>query len=889
MGQNKSKQKIEYIAEPLQIEAEPQQKYVIFIQGKEYNLKDYFDLAEIQTSQNTCQSMLRYLIKKGLEVSKDSIALYMNDAVDYYNSIKNFLDKINYDKCYFIMMYQREFDLQIGIVDAIQQCKHLVKISIQFYHYNKSIYQLSQLFGQVIDYYQQSNYLQDVYFQIQYNTIKIDSENKNFQIDLFSQLILQEDDYQPINVFPLKSKCKFRNIWINVYPEILKNRVNSIIDFLQNNQQELQKLQLILFRYYQQDEIERVLKTITQINQQYKILEGVNISMSQRINEIQFDIYEYVMQNQNLDNFMINNIGIQGNHAIIHFELNNSMVAQLIIQKIIQKNAKIQVLKLQNGLLLQGQFLQNFEVEISRRIKLQVELGYHALTQQEYLKLLKQLSYFNQLEHQNNTFKYTFLSFYIIERFVCFFSIYANLLPPIFETILIALLNPVYLEEFYLLIRGDKYPRYQSEGIDGQAFVISVLSVPNYILVLIWTFYYPETINIVFTALALLALISGQFFICYLVIYHRDTVVNIQNPDTFYLFLKEISLTGIHFLSYVALLCVNFHMENFLYYLITFEVFLIIYYITQIKTRIQDYCFSSIEAFGVCFVLVCKEILHLVVDLRDLSDNLQKHSIQSYGLNVYNNMLLFGFLIETYLFTMFNIFLYEQNLFHNINLFYILLYILSIISCIILGSRVFQYILWPAINGRKFIEFNSIDSFIKYSKNKSNTKLFEKLETTLLLCKQSNLTQDFIFEVFYGYSKSQIISKSICRENIKKSQYQQQKVCFYEHVNISNIIEIIGQYGRILPQIKEIQFLQNGNKDEYDLYRAFSECNIFVQLSSISDVFSDKLARLNSNTVQQIKVIINQFFILNSKKYEMLSQQLTNPQYISYDLFDEVN
>ncbi|KAL4435323.1 hypothetical protein ABPG74_022806 [Tetrahymena malaccensis] len=497
--------------------------------------------------------------------------------------------------------------------------------------------------------------------------------------------------------------------------------------------------------------------------------------------------------------------------------------------------------------------------------------------------------FFQFLEHQNNTFIYTFISFYAIERLICFFSIYANLQPNIFETILIALLNPFQLEEFYLLIRGKKYPRYQNEGIDGQAFVISVLSTPNYILILIWTYYYPETINIVFTALTLIALLFGQFFICYLSIYHRDAVVNLQNSNIFYIFFKEFTSSVIHFLSYVGLLCINFHMENFLYYLITFEIFLISYYISQIKTRIQDYCTTSIEAFGVFFVLICKEILHLVIDLRDLSDNIYKHSLQSYGLNLFNNMLLFGFLIETYLFTIYNIFLYQQNLFHNIKLFYLLIYILSLISCIILGSRVFQYMVWPVINGRKFLEFNSIDSFINYCKNKSNEKNQEKLETTVLLCKQQNITQDFIFTVFYGYSKSQIISKSISRENIVKSSFQSQKICIYQQVDINDIIQIIEQHGRILPQIKEIQFLQNNNKDQYDLFRAFSECNLSILLNSTTDLLQDELALLNSNTVQQIKAIMNQLYILNSPKYEMLDQQLTNPQLIVYDLFDEMN
>ncbi|EAS04877.2 hypothetical protein TTHERM_00469260 (macronuclear) [Tetrahymena thermophila SB210] len=396
MGQNKSKQIIQYTAEPLQIEVQPKQQYLMLFQGKEYNIIDYFDESHVKTSYSTCQCMLRYLIKKGIEVSKDSLALYMKDSNN--EQFYEFQKSINTEKCNFIMLHLYQFYLQIRIVDIIQQCKQLIKINVQAYRYAESNDQLIQLFGKIIDYYEQSNCLQDVYFKISSNTIKIDCENKYFSIEIFKQHPPQEQDIQQINLFAMKSKCKFNKIYINIYAEILKNRIFSIIDFLQNNQEELQKLDLIFFNDFQDEEVGLALYCITQIFQEQKKLNEVSVFLTKDLNQIQFDIYEYIIKNQNMEKFTINDIGICDNLALIYFDLQKSMEAQLVIKKIIQNNPKIQILKLKRDFYLQGQFLQNFEVEIPRRIKLQIEINSYNLTQQQYLKILKQISHVNQFE-----------------------------------------------------------------------------------------------------------------------------------------------------------------------------------------------------------------------------------------------------------------------------------------------------------------------------------------------------------------------------------------------------------------------------------------------------------------------------------------------------------
>ncbi|EAS04876.2 hypothetical protein TTHERM_00469250 (macronuclear) [Tetrahymena thermophila SB210] len=140
----------------------------------------------------------------------------------------------------------------------------------------ESIDQLVRLFGKIIDYYEQSNYLRDVNFQIQYSTIRIYCENKLFLVEILKLHPPQEEHkIQPINLFAMKSKCKFNKIYIGVYAEILKNRIFSIIDFLKNNQEELLKLNLSFFNDFQEDEIELALQRITQITQENKISQCV--------------------------------------------------------------------------------------------------------------------------------------------------------------------------------------------------------------------------------------------------------------------------------------------------------------------------------------------------------------------------------------------------------------------------------------------------------------------------------------------------------------------------------------------------------------------------------------------------------------------------------------
>ncbi|KAL4435324.1 hypothetical protein ABPG74_022807 [Tetrahymena malaccensis] len=400
MGQNKSKQVIEDKTENSQIEIQCPQKKVIIIQGKEYNLSDYFDSHYIVKCQSTCSSMLRYLIKKGVDVSKDSMALYMKDEVDQQNSIKQFINQINYDKCNYIMFQQKYNDLPKDISDIVYQCKYLIKLNVgvQFYYDDLILNELLETLSKIIDYYQYSEYIQDIYLKFQQNTIMIDGENQKFLIEMFGLYEALDYVFEQKQLFPLKQKCKFSTIIISIGGIYLKDRALQIVNFLSNNKEELQKLQLNFVKDYQQDEIERVIQDITKINEEYRKLTDVNIKFPQKIDEIQFDVYEYIIQNLNLDKFMINDVGISQNIAFLYFQLNDSLVSELIIQKIIEKNSKIQILRLQNDLLLQGQFIQNFKVDISRRIKLQIELNSYDLTQKEYFTLLKQFSYTNQFE-----------------------------------------------------------------------------------------------------------------------------------------------------------------------------------------------------------------------------------------------------------------------------------------------------------------------------------------------------------------------------------------------------------------------------------------------------------------------------------------------------------
>ncbi|KAL4464264.1 hypothetical protein ABPG73_002804 [Tetrahymena malaccensis] len=383
-----------------QIEIQCPQKKVIIIQGKEYNLSDYFDSHYIVKCQSTCSSMLRYLIKKGVDVSKDSMALYMKDEVDQQNSIKQFINQINYDKCNYIMFQQKYNDLPKDISDIVYQCKYLIKLNVgvQFYYDDLILNELLETLSKIIDYYQYSEYIQDIYLKFQQNTIMIDGENQKFLIEMFGLYEALDYVFEQKQLFPLKQKCKFSTIIISIGGIYLKDRALQIVNFLSNNKEELQKLQLNFVKDYQQDEIERVIQDITKINEEYRKLTDVNIKFPQKIDEIQFDVYEYIIQNLNLDKFMINDVGISQNIAFLYFQLNDSLVSELIIQKIIEKNSKIQILRLQNDLLLQGQFIQNFKVDISRRIKLQIELNSYDLTQKEYFTLLKQFSYTNQFE-----------------------------------------------------------------------------------------------------------------------------------------------------------------------------------------------------------------------------------------------------------------------------------------------------------------------------------------------------------------------------------------------------------------------------------------------------------------------------------------------------------
>ncbi|KAL4467261.1 hypothetical protein ABPG72_010068 [Tetrahymena utriculariae] len=454
--------------------------------------------------------------------------------------------------------------------------------------------------------------------------------------------------------------------------------------------------------------------------------------------------------------------------------------------------------------------------------------------------------FYQYIYYDQKSYIYSFVSFYVIERLFSWAVETKALKTMKLESFFILILNLAQLEEFYFMLNQERHSKYVKQGIVAQSVIICLLSIPLYLISIVWVLKIEYThLNIALISIVLVLLYVGPFSVAY-TMFIVTWQFNIDSFSKIKLWVYQYLYSYFQFFTFFWSLCFIWNHYNFQYYFLVIDSVLIALLINYLWLSFTNN-FQACDKYVIIILIILKQVLHIVIGYTKKKYhmiNIQKKT----GQKVQNSMIIFEFLIKLYLLIAFWIVFQTKKDNQQLYSFQATVLVMLVISFFILMYKSITQVLIYSCIQKECLELDSIEGFIQLDKNKTHG---------------INIIKNILFEC----ESIEIIGKNFSKKKIKNDKYYYSVETQFI-MKAQQILDAI-QTKKILPQIQSFQIKLQNDEGLYDLYTFWIDNYIEISLHTNYD---DTYSRLTTQIKYKMQSAISQLIAYKKKIFpEMIS------------------